>query len=46
MQVGELIVMRGDADGILEPMITFHDSHKGNSSEKFVETHFPKTFPT
>lgn len=47
MQVGELIVMRGDADGILEPMITFHDSHKGNSSvQRNLWKHtFPKPFP-
>ena len=47
MQVGELIVMRGDADGILEPMITFYDSHKGNSSvQRNLWKHtFPKPFP-
>jgi len=47
MQVGELIVMRGDADGVLESMTTFHDPHKSNSSvQRNLWKHtFPKPFP-
>lgn len=29
MQVGELIVMRGDADGVLTQMTSLHDPHNG-----------------
>jgi len=47
MQVGEVIVMRGDTDGVLEQMTTFHDSHNGsNSVQSNLWKHtFPKPFP-
>ena len=47
MQVGELIVMRGDADGVLTQMTSLHDSHNGGGSvqRNFWKHTFPKPFP-
>lgn len=47
MQVGELIVIRGDADGVEELMTTFYDPHNGNGSihRPLWKHTFPKPFP-